>query len=82
MPVQVKKKILSMCLLIHSANPVFCYMQMIFKFRLIINNVVSYRGNLLLTMVSNGQQWSSLLQSDCTFQAPLIFLDCDANCQT
>lgn len=51
MPVQVKK-ILSMCPLIHSANPVFCYMQMIFKFRLVINNVVSYRGNLLLTRVS------------------------------
>lgn len=68
--------------LMHHANPLFYYMQMIFKFRLVINNVVSYRGNLLLTRVSNGQQWSSLLQSDCTVKAPLIFSNCDANRQT
>lgn len=65
--------------LMHSANLVFCYMRMILKLRLVINNIVSYRGNLLLTRVSNGQQCSPLLQSDWTFKAPLIFLNCRDN---
>lgn len=30
--------------LMHSANPVFCDMQMIFKFKRVINIVVSYGG--------------------------------------